>query len=155
MHEILLLTVSSAPRERCAPGLLRFETDRTINVPRMAGVSGEEEKLLYVTHVAVYESCTDCDRQIVQMEHGSGNHFFIGVIMIAGCANDRLQFRYLVNSSPHKTQCRERTLIVRIVGTSKKTVSVRIRSPRTARMKLTHHKTFDVLDTCLFHRSAG
>lgn len=122
MHEILLLTVSSAPRERCAPGLLRFETDRTINVPRMAGVSGEEEKLPYVTHVAVYESCTDCDRQIVQMEHGSRNHFFIGVI-IAGCANDRVQFCYLVNSSPHKTQCRERTLIVRIVGTKENGVS--------------------------------
>jgi hypothetical protein len=76
--------------------------------------------------------------------------------MIAGCANDRVQFRYLVNSPPHKTQCRERMLIVRIVGT-RKTVSVNwgIRSLRQHEWKLTHHKTFNVLDTCPIHGSAG
>ena len=120
MHEILLLTVSSAPRERCAPGLLRFETDRTINVPRMAGVSGEEEKLLYVTHASPVLIVID---RLFRWSMAPEITFFIGVIMIVGCANDRVQFCYLVNSSPHKTQCRERTLIVRIVGTKENGVS--------------------------------
>lgn len=65
-------------------------------------------------------------------------------------------FRFQVILHPRSTQCRERILIVRIVGTRKiKTIRTWNPLATPAPMKLTHHKTFDVLDTRPLDRSAG